>query len=71
MFETCAATIPTSNSTRRKLRALRNTPDISARIENTAMKNIPQAIMTSSKEKAACAERSGEERGARAVMHDA
>jgi hypothetical protein len=50
---------------------LRNTPDISARMENTAMKNIPQAIMTSSKEKPACAERSGEGRAARGVMRDA
>ena len=71
VFETCAATMPASSSTRRKLRALRSTPDIIARMANTAMKNIPQAIMTSSKEKAARAEWSGEGREARGVMREA
>jgi hypothetical protein len=71
VFETCAATIPASSSTRRKLRALRNTPDISARMENMAMKNIPLAIMTSIKEKAARAARSAEGRAVGDVMRDA
>jgi hypothetical protein len=58
--------MPASSATRRKLRALRSTPDIIARIAKMAMKNTPQAIMTSNKEKAVwgCGERRGDGRDA-------
>src|ERR1035438_2652526 len=65
--------MPASSSTRRKRRALRSTLEIIARIANTHMKNIPQATMTSTKEKAARGRGapSGEGREAGGVMGDA
>src|ERR1035438_2179819 len=44
--------MPASTSTRRRDRALRRTLDTKARIAKTAMKKMPQAIITSSSEKA-------------------
>ena len=57
--------MPASSSTRRKLRALRSTLETIARMAKMAMKKMPQAIMTSSRQKAVRERGSEEREGAR------